>query len=402
MNTKVYFLLALIPSLLAPITSASASPLVSIGDNADLFFNGSSSLRWTSNLFQDEDDEEEELVWTVSPGLELNFGRGLSNADFSIITRYDILKYEDNDELDTELFHIKAVGTYQTGRWDADAQVSFDEKQAPSQDIEAVLVESEETKAHLTGEYRFSPKFSFGSGVRYKQLEYTSFEDSFADYDHWGIPADVYYELTPKVDLSVGYEYGSRDVDSFTRSNGDVVGSYETDTHFFNVGTRGELLPKVTGFFKVGYRLRDSENSVDTVSGVARAKERDGSQGTMGIDADFTWAATPKLTNRLNLHRGFDVASEGDATTTTRIDVSSDYAISPLWSARPSFGYSRREYEDGNGRDDDQYYLGLNGNYSPNRYWRFSLGYRYSENDSNRDRSSYEDHSVSFLASLRY
>ena len=65
----------------------SAAPLVSIGNNTDVYFNGSSSLRWTSNVFRDEADETEDLTWTLSPGFEVNVGRGLTNADLSIITR---------------------------------------------------------------------------------------------------------------------------------------------------------------------------------------------------------------------------------------------------------------------------------------------------------------------------
>lgn len=91
MNKKAYSLLAIAPSLwLAPL-SLNASPLVSIGDNADLFFNGSSSVRWTSNLFRDEVNETSDVIFTVTPGLELNVGRGMANADFSILTSYDLV-----------------------------------------------------------------------------------------------------------------------------------------------------------------------------------------------------------------------------------------------------------------------------------------------------------------------
>ncbi|MGB0415652.1 MAG: outer membrane beta-barrel protein [Coraliomargarita sp.] len=404
MNTKTYFLLALIPALAAPLTHTSASPLVSIGDHADLFFNGSSSLRWTSNLFRDEDDEEDDLVWTVSPGLELNIGRGQSNADFSVITRYDILMYEDNDDLDTELFHIKALGAYQTSRWDVDGELSFDERQTTTGDanVDADLIESDETQAKLNGEYRLSPKFSFGAGVHYFDKEYTSYEDQLADYERWSLPFNLYYELTPKVDLSVGYTYSMRDVSSYTQESGDVIGGYDTETHFLNVGARGELLPKLTGFFKVGYTVRDSDDSTNIIGGSPVAKERNDNDGTLGLDADLTWAQTPKLTHNLMLHRGFGVGGEGDATTVSKIDVASGYAINPFWSASSSLGYTLREYEDNNGREDDQIYLGLSGDYTPNRFWRFSLGYRYSENDSNEDNRSYEDHSITFVASLRY
>ena len=76
-------------------SSAIAAPLVSIGDNTDIFFNGSSSLRWSSNIFRNEDNEDSDLSWIVSPGFEVNLGRGISNADLTVITRYDIVRYQE-------------------------------------------------------------------------------------------------------------------------------------------------------------------------------------------------------------------------------------------------------------------------------------------------------------------
>lgn len=420
MNTKAYLLLAIVPALSLPSSTISASPLVSIGDGADLFFNGSSSLRWSSNLFRDESDEQDDLTWVVSPGLELNVGRGLSNADLSIITRYDIIKYEDNDEFDTETFHIKAIGSYRASRWDVNGQIAFDEFQNANSEAnrDGQFTEGDDASARLNGEYRISPKFSIGSSISWSEREYTKPKNEFADYTNWAVPVDVYYELTPKIDLSVGYRYGLRDVDSYTRDFSDVVSSgtafryyddYETTTHFVNVGARGELLPKVTGFFKVGYTLRDSDSTVDEVFGTSpditpglSPRKREDSDGTLGLNADLTWAATPKLTHSLKASRRFGVSGEGDTTTNTSLKWLTSYAINSQWSASGSLGYTLREYEDDNDREDNEYYVGLRGNYTPNRFWSFSAGYRYSENDSDEDLNSYEDHTVDFIVSLRY
>ena len=119
MKSKTHLLLKCITAGLLSLIIASSvmgAPLVSIGNNADIFFNGSSSLRWSSNIFSDADNEESDLSWTVSPGFEINVGRGVSNADLTVITRYDVVKYQDNDQLDTELFHVQAMGSYETGR----------------------------------------------------------------------------------------------------------------------------------------------------------------------------------------------------------------------------------------------------------------------------------------------
>ena len=117
------------------------------------------------------------LKFTVSPGFEVNVGRGVSNLDLSIITRYDIIRYDDLSDLDNELFHIKAISSYKSSRWDVNGLVSFDESQSTTGDgndnRRGKLTESDNTAARLNGEYRLSPKFSVGSGVNYSDREYT-------------------------------------------------------------------------------------------------------------------------------------------------------------------------------------------------------------------------------------
>jgi hypothetical protein len=400
MNTKKSILPVTSSFVLAALflpAFSQASPLVSIGDNTDVFFTGSSSWQWTSNLFRDETDEVKDLIWTVSPGFEVNIGRGVSNADLSIITRYDFVSYDDNDRLDTETLHVRAVGSYRSSRLDLNGSLAFDENQTTSgsQNVTGDLIESETLSANLNGEYRVSPKFSFGSGFNYRETSYTSFEDRFADSDSYTVPFDIFYELTPKVDLSVGYSYTHTEIDDSVVSLGDT--SSETDAHFFNVGARGNLLPKLSGFFKVGYRTLERSGGIS-------------SSDSLGLNSSFTWTATPKVTATLNLSRDYAVSGIGTTTTgsTTTVNstarVSATYSISPYWSASANASYTLREYEDLAGSpDDNQYGYGLSLSYSPNQYWRFSGGYDYSENDSGRpDGSDYEVHNLNLSASLRY
>lgn len=394
MNLRNVFYPAILCSLILSLAQpTAAAPLVSIGDNADIFFNGSSSLQWSSNIFRDEDDEEDDLMWSLTPGFELNLGRGASNADLSLITRYEIRRYADLDELDTELFNIQLNGSYQSSRLDLSGSVYFREQKSSTGDInlDNDLVESDNIGGQVNGEYRFSPKFSFGAGFRYSETEYKNPYDAFfADRERFDVPLDVFYELTPKVDLSMGYTYSETDVGSTPGFPfGTGITSYTTEDHFFNIGARGNLLPKLTGFFKVGYRVRDNDRPGAS------------SESTLGLDADLTWAATPKLTNRLALSRDFGVSGEGFSSENTSVSLTSNYSINSFFAASAFIDYTLREFVEIN-EDENQYRLGARLNYTPNQYWRFSTGYTYSENDSDRAFRSYEDHTVDITASLRY
>ena len=421
MKNKFPFLLSFLTASLfywISVSSSVAAPLVSIGDNTDIYFNGSSSLRWASNIFRNEEDEESDLSWTISPGLEVNLGRGISNADFTVITRYDIVRYEDNDRLDTELFHIEALGTYESSRLNLNGSASFDETKINSgqNNVANDLVELNTTSAELDAEYRVSPKFSFSAGVRYDETEYQTFKNLFSDRATIAYPLSVYYDMTPKLDLILGYTYSVTDIEGGSSFGGlfDPVSSYEQNTDFFNIGLRGNISTKLTGFFKIGYRTRSPEDSIlfSTPTDVTNPAnplvgettdttiDRDDS-GMLGLDSNLTWMATTKLLVQLALSRDFGTGGEGESTEATRANLVGNYSFNTHWSTMANLGYSETDYSD-NGRGDDQYTGGLRVMYVLNTYWRFSAGYTYAENKSSLDDRGYKNETLDLTAILRY
>jgi hypothetical protein len=379
-----FLLLSASASLLSSAAWLQASPLFSVGDNIDVFFDGSSSLRWSSNLFNDESGEVDDLLLTVTPGVEVDFVRGESNADLSMIARYDLLRYHDRNEVDTELAHVKAVGSYEAARLDVSASASYDENQTASsqgQNLPGQLFESEVTRANVEGEYQLSPKFSFGAGLDYEDTEYVSSNTvgSFADREQISVPVDLYYELTPKVDLSLGYSRVEAEVGAARRA------AYDQDTSFYSLGLRGDLLPKLNGFLKLGYRENDYTD-----------------QGMFGADLDFSYAVNQKLTSFLALSRDFGVGGAGDSTENSSVKLRANYSIDTQYSVSANLGYDLRDYQSANNREDEQYSAGVSLDYVLDQNWRLSTGYTYSENDSSQAGSSYVNHALSLSASLRY
>ena len=434
-NPLLFLLHCLAASLLFWICSSSvvAAPLVSIGGNTDIFFNGSSSLRWSSNLFRNEDNEESDSSWTVSPGFEINVGRGISNADLTVVTRYDIVSYQDNDHLDTELFHIEALGSYETSRLNLNGSASFDEMKMNdgTNNVQNDLVELNTTTGDLEAEYRVSPKFSFSAGVRYDETEYQTYKDRLADRERTSFPLNVYYELTPKLDLILGYTYSTTDIEGSNSSfasdavAGIIPGTlivteiterfqtgYERDSHFYNIGLRGNIKTKLTGYFKIGYRTRSLEDSTvfeqyidpNTLLPVrppaTRSITRDDT-GMLGLDANLTWMATTKLLVQLALSRDFGTGGEGESSGVTRANLVGNYSFNTQWSALANLGYTETDYPD-DGRYEEQVTGGLRINYVLNTYWRFSAGYTFTDNDSSRANSSYDNNTLDLTAILRY
>ena len=81
--------------------------------------------------------------------------------------------------------------------------------------------------------------------------------------------------------------------------------------------------------------------------------------------------------------------------------MSATYSINMHYSASAFGGYTLREYAESD-NDDNICRIGARFSYVPNEFWRFSAGYMYVENDSDRALQSYENHILDLSASLRY
>lgn len=270
-----------------------------------------------------------------------------------------------------------------------------------------MVIEVEDVNGNIAGEYRITPKFSFGAGAHYFDRVYAAgTRNQLADHNHLRFPFDLFYVWTPRVDLSAGYSYKTVEIDDHQR--GDTrVGGYDTTAHFFNVGARGSFFPKLTGFFKVGYRTQDSDDSFNVTNGQrAPANHGSNSDGQIGLDSGLTWNPTQKSTHNIVLERDFGVGGEGTVTEVSRFRVDSSYTLNPRWSANTNLSYALRDYQASGGenrnREDNQYQLEAGLNYTAPDYWRFSGGYSYQNNDSSRTNYSYVNHHFYLTAQLRY
>lgn len=423
-------------SIIANISTLSlmqASPLISIGDNAEIYFDGSSTARWTSNVFLTDLNHVEDFSYILSPGFEFNLGRDASNADLSILTRYDIVRYNDLTELDVELLHVKLRGAYKSSRLELTVSAGYDEMKSNSGDIQIIddLIESTLIYKDVKGEYQLSPKFSFAAGANYSETKYTGvFEGVLTDLIRESLPLDIYYEISPKLDLSFGYKYTDAEIGaikpSFNRLLSDPItgqpvvdstgagipifrerNAYNRENHFFNIGARGSLLPKLTGYFKLGYKKRESGTRSDTDrldgaildSIITNFSE----ETTFGVDADLYWLMTPKLSTRFGLSRDFGLGSDGAPTRENSVSISTNLSLSNNWTSSANLLYTQRDYTRRD-REDDKYSAGIRIFYLPNRFWQYSGGYNFTDSVSTGADAgnSYNAHMVDFKATLRY
>ncbi|MGJ3242776.1 MAG: outer membrane beta-barrel protein [Opitutales bacterium] len=363
------------------ILPASAAPMVSLGDNVNLFFNGSAGLRYESNVALDEENELDDFIFRFTPGIEVAIGkRGTTPANITVIFREEILRYNDNDRLDTEKFSAQLNGSFDDPKLSGKFDLGFREQQSntPEANIVADLVESDVTTAGASVEYNFSPKLSFGGGFAYRELEYVTFTQ-LADTESLTIPLNAYYEISPKLDATGGVRWRFSDIE----------GGSDPDDLFVNVGLRGDLAPKVTGEIRVGFQEREF-----TARPIA---DEDG----LSIEGNATWAATPKVQVRGLIARDFTISGTGETIEKTDLLASGNYVYNELISFTGSLGYTNSDYNV-SGREDDIILFSTGVQYKPNDYVSLNAQYRFSDNDSSRAGSSYTAHVLRFSAALRY
>ena len=393
-----YFSLLLFPSLVLPVVT-QASAFISIGDSAEIYIDADVSARASSNLFRsDSKNEQEDVVVMFSPGLELIVGRG-TDLSITVNANYDISRYQDFDDLDNEAKRYAALLAYTADRLELEAQASYVENNSTyspsgSTNISGELIESEVVTSILDAEYELSPKFSFGLAVNKRTLEYKGVAATLAaDRDKISIPIDFYYELTPKLDISIGYTPTNTEITNQPVFTNTPRPDYENDQDFFNVGLRGQLTEKLNGNIKVGLR----ENTTKRPN--LPYTEND----MLGVEGSANWTVTPKLISTLGGSQDFDAGGDGTTTEVTAIYLSNNYTINSNWSSGINFKYAKRDYAGGDGREDDTFIFGLRLSYVMNANWIFNTGYTFTDNDTNSIRSiSYSDHSFDFGVSLRY
>ena len=395
----LYLSLSFLPFLVLPVDS-QASAFISIGDSAEIYLEADASVRSSSNLFRSNtSNEQDDVVVVVSPGLELIVGRG-TDLSFTINASYDISRYQDFDNLDNEASRYAALFAYTADRLELEAQASHSEinttylNSNDIQNISGSLIESEIESIKIDTEYDLSPKFSFGVAVKTRTLEYKGVASSLAaNTDKTSIPIDLFYELTPKLDLSIGYTPAVTDITNLPNLNNTPRLDYENDQEFFNVGLRGQLTKKLAGQIKVG--LRENIRKIPNNPGI----ESD----MFGADGSVKWTITPKLVSTLGGSVDFDAGGDGTTTEVTAIYFNNNYTINANWASGINFKYSARDYTGGSGREDETFIFGLRLSYVMNSNWIFGTGYTFTDNGTNSSLGTdYSDHSFDLGVSLRY
>lgn len=360
--------ISLLSALLA--TAGQAAPFMAVGEGAELFVTGTLGIRADDNIFLAEDGESD-VIFDVAPGLDLTFGKG-ARVQGALTLVHTFSSYVDNSDLNTNLFKGDLVSHYDDGKLKLNFIAGYHELNQNAPDIRG-LTRRDVFTAAGNSEFEMSQKTSFGAGVAYRNEDYK--RAGYTDSNSLTVPLDVFYEWTPKVDLSVGYRF--RDY----RAN---LALDSTD-HFFNVGARGAFTPKLSGRFAVGVNNRNFPNGNDDTQ--------------LGLDSNFTYELTPKTSLLFGASNDFGTSAQGQQQKNFTLNGAVTADLSATWSVNGGLAYREIDY----GTRNDDFVEGHVGTtYIVNASMRIQATYFHRDNSSDVTGGDFNNNVFSVSASFRY
>ena len=392
-NPNIYPLLT--AAAIVAGSSAYASPLVSIGDSANIYFRGDAATKYNDNLFLTSSNEVEDVNFDLTPGLELQVGRPGSDSSIVAYVRETFRFYADNDELNNELLdtginaQIKNDVLFVTGSLGyAEADQAIRDLATNFVGVSPVgkghLIERASARASINVEYKFSPKTSVTTGAAFYNVDYDSDHTLFAgispstytllnpqvpgtlnrvadlsrirnDVEIFTLPVGFYYKWKPRLDVGLSYRYRKTTVKDSLLAYESLVGlnlqqgtiglseGVDSRDHFFSVNLRGEFNEKLSADIKVGAQFSEKygvviDRSIQNIPGY------DPETVDFAMSANFSYAINSKNTLSGSFEVDNRTSSYGIDTKSTDIGVSYNYKINPLLTAGASVGVEFEEF----------------------------------------------------------
>lgn len=357
-----------------------AVPFLAIGDGAELFVTGTVGVRADDNVFLSTNAGRRagtpsqvisDTILEITPGLDLTFGK---NAQFkgSFASGVAFSNYSDNGRLDTTLANVNFSSNYDDGKLKLTTAAGYNELNQNAVDIRG-LTRRDQTFFNGGGEISASEKTSVGAKLSFDKVNYK--RASYSDTDTLEVPLNVFYKISPKVDLSMGYRYRDTQVQ---------IGSDSQD-NYFNIGARGEFSPKLTGSFNVGYNQRS----------LTRGKDED----QFGFNADLAYELTPKTSLNVGASNDFGTSASGAQQKNFSLNGRVSTKLSEVWTVGGGLSYRAIDYLT---RIDDYVEGQISVTYVVNAYVGISGAYAYRNNSSDLSGSEFKNNVFSLSANLRY
>lgn len=388
-------------SLLAAVAmAANAAPLVTVGDQLDIFFRGAVMGSYNTNVTYASDSKYkiDDYAGTLRLGAEADYGR---NSKFKANIKFneDFTKFVDHKSLDHNTAHLAANASYTESNWNASTYFKYDQYSQNSSDIDSAqrnngkLVDYNYWAAGAKGQYDFTEKVFATIGFDWAELEYTrGYEKEYTSYSMYSVPLSIYYRATQKISVGLTYMYRYMDMFDGRARNIILYGDDRVD-NFVGVTVLGEIAPKLNCELYFGATNR----SYDAAEWLGGHQD----DWTMSGRITLNYEVSDKMGVYVKAARDFGGSANAQSTTYTFGEAGVNYFFNAKIIGTASMQYRDTSYELQD-RSDETIWTRVGVSYNPNKFIKLALNYNYINNSSDNDSANYNQHMVSLEASLRY
>ena len=358
----------------AALGSLSLKAALTPDESSGLFVTGTVEGQYNDNIFLRTNNAESDYIATLTPGLEYDFGH-TSQTQGAITYQETFSHYDTNTQLNSNLADAVLRLNYSNDRTKGSLNASFVELDENGVGLRSnnSLIRRNVTTVGGQGEWGMSEKTSFAIGGNYSHTEYKV--AGYPNSSIYALPIDVYYKMTPNVDVSLDYQYRQTNIDNLP--------SYQDN--FFGVGARGQFTEKFSGLFSVGTTERHWQHG--------------GTQWSPGGHATFSYLFTPKTTLQFGASEDFNSAAVGTSQKILTGWAGVQTTFEDGFSANATVTYENVNYFGGT---HDNYWKGQLGvQYQLNKYLSFAAGYTY-QNDSTDYAADFTDNLFTVSGTLRF
>lgn len=336
---------------------------------------------WDSNIFYDPNDEENDFITLLTPGVMGQFAFGQNgrhktsidyDAEVGIFGKFDSQNYGNHSVTNALALDL--------GDYSLDLSNNFKSTSSRSgTEFERRNLRKEDTASAVLG-FHYN-KIDFDLAYNFFIVDFNS--DTLKEFNRYenGVSLAGYVDIMTKTKGLLEFGYKNIQYPDVGARNGNAYRGM--------AGVTGDLTAKLTGTIKAGYELKRYESSPrdDSTNAVAN----------VGLDYDFNEQTELQLSYQREAYES--TFSNNNFYAGDHFDTVLSYAWKPNIIAKVDGMYYHNAYPEpgvGNGkkRTDNEWAIGTGVDYKWKEWLTASAWYRFHQRESNVDNREYDQHVI--------
>ena len=393
MKNSISFLLSNLFILLLAISPVSVSFAVVDKFEPYVF----TKVLYDSNLFRRSSNEESDTIWHLGAGFESDLK--LSRQHLVLDLELDRSLYNANDQLDNTRIDGRAAWEWQVGNlWSGNLGYDYDKRLTSFTER---LITDKDMRTTQTGffdaGYQIHPDWRLVVGADAIDVSYQ--ERTQLDRRTNSGLLEVQYQNTLNTRVGVRGKYSTNELDDTEIGGTSISNDYDVTALsgvFYWEGSAKSALELLLGYTDISYDQL-SERDFDGVSGRFIYNWKVTGKTKLDIDA---WREPSTLNDEIQgyvLSQGVSIRPTWNATTKISVRGVLSYENDDFKARNDVLDALGQEK-----RKDDNWLIGIRGNWEPRRFIDVSVGYRYRDRNSTIDVRDFKDHQVDAKVQLNF